>query len=247
MKRYDFYISAAAGSIIPLIFFAVTIIDINGFVKSETPSPESILRTILDFAGGGLTGFIVAMLFFIPAVLVTSEHTGVSKAAWELIRYRTRDTYTVTVIRQLLAYIVLFTVITEIMKITVLIIFVDADILISAGAVKYAALDFMSGIIVYYRALILYNIIKTITAQKASGLIGTIAICFTEYVLYAYILYQSPACPCHILTIPFRVIIEEVSLLSGSVYILLSIFADSAMTLWFLAGVRRKDVIACEG
>ena len=50
MRRYDMCKSIAAGSIMPLVFFVVMVIDINSLVKSEAPSPAGIMMTVLDFA-----------------------------------------------------------------------------------------------------------------------------------------------------------------------------------------------------
>ena len=245
MGRYNFRMSIAASLVVPFVFFVVSIIDINTLVRSEAPSSEGIMRTILDFSGG-LASYVICMLLFLPAILVTSEHAGIGGTSWELVRYKNRDTYTGTVIRELLYFTTAFTVIVEALQLTLLLVFTDTETILSAGVIRYGIMTLVVGITFYYRALILYRIAKCITNQKALGMAITIGIYFMEYVLYTYIRYQSPIFPCYILTIPFRVLTGEVSMLSGSVYILVSIIANVAITLWLLVCIRGKDVIEHE-
>ena len=247
MRRYDMCKSIAAGAIMPLVFFVVTVIDINSFIKSEEPSPAGIMMTVLDFAGGGLTGFAICMLLFIPSVIVTSEYAGARANAWELVRYRNRDSCTAVMIKRLLVYTVVFTAITELLKLIVLRIFTDTDTFISGGVAEYTILDFVAGITFYYRGLVIYNIIRNRISHRAASVITAVSIYFVEYIVYIYVLYQSPACPCHVLTIPFRVLTGEMALTSGMMYILASLMIDAALSVWLVAGMRRKDVMDREG
>ena len=203
------------------------------------------MRTILDFSGG-LASYVICMLLFLPTILVTSEHAGIGGNSWELVRYKNRDTYTGTVVRELLHFTTVFTVIVEALQLILLLAFTDTAIILSAGVIWYGIMALVVGITFYYRALILYRIAKCITNQKALGMAITIGIYFMEYVLYTYIRYQSPVFPCYILKIPFRVLTGEVSMLSGSMYILVSIIANVAITLWLLVCIRGKDVIEHE-
>lgn len=247
MRRYDMCKSIAAGSIMPLVFFVVMVIDINSLVKSEAPSPAGIMMTVLDFAGGGLTGFVICMLLFIPSVILTSEYAGARANAWELVRYRNRDSCTAVMIKRLLIYTVVFTAITELLKIIVLAIFTDTGMFISGGIAEYIVLDLVAGFTFYYRGLMIYHIIRNRTSHRAASVVATVIIYFIEYIVYTYILYQSPACPCHVLTIPFRVMTGETTLTAGVMYILASLMIDAALSVWLVAGMRRKDVMDREG
>ena len=245
MGRYNFRMSIAASLVVPFVFFVVSIIDTNALIRSEAPSSEAVMRTILDFSGG-LAGYVICMLLFLPTILVTSEHAGIGGTSWELVRYKNRDTYTGIVVRELLCFTIAFTVIVEVLQLILLLVFTDTETILSVGVIRYGVMALVVGITFYYRALILYQIAKCITGQKSLGMAITIGIYFMEYVLYTYIRYQSPVFPCHILTIPFRVLIGEISVLSGSVYIMVSIIVNMAITLWLLVCIRGKDVIAHE-
>ena len=231
----------------PIVFFVVTVIDINSFIKSEEPSPAGIMMPVLDFAGGGLTGFAICLLLIIPSVIVTSEYAGARANAWELVRYRNRDSCTVIMIKRLLVYTVVFTAITELLKFIVLLIFTDTDTFISGGGSEYIMLDLAAGVTFYYRGLVIYNIIRNRISHRAASVITTVSIYFIEYIVYIYILYQSPVCPCHVLTIPFRVLTGEMALTAGVMYILASLMIDAALSIWLAAGMRRKDVMDREG